>query len=305
MNPLPMEPPPPGVRPNAHLLPKLLSHRLRGFGNLEHSHAALLGACTSAVRYLEIDTRVSRDGQVYVHHNPSTGRHVRPGARFAGSNAAELELLRYSDGASLLSLADTLARFRRHAGRDQKLCIDLKDHGFEEVHLQLVRDAGLEERVCFISWIPQSLLRLAELGTRSPLILSHCNLLAWGSLGRPLVSLLRNRVLRFGHYVLIGADRATSDLGAFAHGFQHAVLCRELPEPLLGALRGGGICVHRSLLGRALVDYCRENRLQLWLFSVKTVGDYLRYAEHPGVDVVFSDDAPGILSHLGFGGGQT
>ena len=282
---------------HADLLDKLLSHRLRGFSTFEHTLSALERACASTAPYLEVDTRVSRDGYIYLYHDERTRRDVRGSCAFARSSAAEIDQLRFLNGEPLLSLPKALDVFRRRAFSDQILCLDVKDFGFEEQHLQCVHEAGLDDHVYFISWIPQTLLRFHELGVETPLFLSHWNLTAWGKAGRWLSSLLRERMFAVGRYVVHGASRITSDLGGWRHGYAHALVCQDVPEPLRAVLSasGGGLCVHRSLFGEALATYSRQHDLKLWLYAVDTPGQFLRHARHPTVDVVFSDDAPGVL----------
>jgi glycerophosphoryl diester phosphodiesterase len=277
-------------------LDKMLSHRLRGFGRFENSGAGLRAACASDVRWLELDTRVSIDGEVFVYHNASIRM---PGSRalpFSTTPGSVLSTISYPDGQPLLSLKAATEKFARLSGPTQKLCIDIKDAGFESVHLKLVQDAGIENRVVFISWIPQTILRLHDLGTTAPLILSYVSALDLGVVGKWVVRWLAHRRYQLGHFAVIGAETAAEHLGNLAHGFQHAMLCQHLPPPILSALHAnrGGVCVHRSFVGPRLSQYCREMGLQLWTFSVRTSSEYIRYASRPDIDVVFCDDAPEV-----------
>jgi glycerophosphoryl diester phosphodiesterase len=268
-------------------LDKMLSHRLRGFGRFENSGAALRAACASDVPWLELDTRVSIDGEVFVYHDAKA---------FSTTPGSILRAIRYPDGDPLLSLQAALEMFGQLSRPTQTLCIDIKDSGFESTHLKLVRNAGLEDRVIFISWIPQTILELHDLGTTAPLILSYFSMLDIGVVGKWGARWLARRRYQLGHFAVIGAETATQRLGNLAHGFQHAMLCQHLPSPILSALcaNRGGVCVHRSFVGPRLSQYCREMGLQLWTFSVRTTSEYIRYAARPEIDVVFCDDAPGV-----------
>ena len=282
-------------------LAHLLSHRLRGFPGVEHSRRALERAIRVPVPFLEIDTRVSADGVVYVYHNVQTSSDVGSKLRFSETPSPSLDALRYTTGGSLLTLQEALALFKGRSYQDQKLCIDIKDFGFEEEHLRLVREAGVEDDIVFVSWIPQSLLRLHDLGAPNPLVLSHWNLHAWGKAGALLAHALRDQQLRLHHYVVLGARQVTTDLGNLDHGYQHTLVCRDVPPPIrrILASSGGGICIHRSLVGDAVISYWQDQALQLWIFSVDTAKEYLRYARRPGTDVIFCDDTPAVLEALG------
>ena len=264
---------------------------------MEHSRAGLDAACASRALYLEVDTRVSRDGRIYVSHDDSTARFSDECIPFTRSDSGVLDRIRTRSGAGLLTLRETLEVFRARTHPDQRLAIDVKDYGFEEAHFELVRELGLEDRTTFVSWIPQTLTRLRALGARTPLVLSYWSLLRLGAGGALATRFLRQRLFRVAQFVAMGRERVGSDLGDLARGFQHGLFCQELPDPLAETLSssGGGICVHRSMVCDRLGAWCRSAGLQLWVFSVQTPEDFRRYAALEHVDVVFSDDASNAL----------
>jgi len=270
---------------------KLLTHRLRGFGAPEHSAAALRAALAAGVPYLEIDTRASADGAIFIHHDHTTRS---PRRHIAHTRAHEVAQVRLGNGEHLLLLDDALRLFARVRRPHQRLCLDIKDFGFEAEHLRLVRACGVEAHVHFISWIPHTLARLHELGTTAPLHLSHTSLLEY-----PLLALLsrpwRRAVRRFGPFVLLGTDRHATPLD-LRHGYQHSLVCDRLPAPLLDILTrsGGGICVHYRLAGRRLAAFCRDHGLQLWVFTARSASKWRELASRPELDVVFTDAASSI-----------
>lgn len=279
---------------------KLLSHRLRGFAPFEHSPAALAAACAESIKYLEVDTRVTLDGSIVVYHNPKLGPDTSGTGLIAGITRDRLQTITFADGQPLLGLDQLLDYFSSHAKPDTLLCLDIKDCGYENEHLEAVRQAGLEPRVIFISWIPQTLRRLADLGARSPLILSHLNLASWGLAGAVLERILARRRLRLDRYVLFGKSRTSEPLGMLSHGFQHALVCRSLPDDLTAILTrsGGGVCVPVWLVSGRLIRYCRSLRLHLWVYSVNAAGPFRRYAAMEGIDVVFCDSASAVIGTL-------
>lgn len=274
---------------------KLVSHRLRGFGPDENCRSALERACQSAAPCLEIDTRVAADGRIFVYHNPRGRRDLTGRPHFARLDGARVGATRYPSGEPLLDLEEALSIFRGRRHERQRLCIDMKDCGFEREHVRLVERYGLVDRTSWMSWVPSSLKRLHRLGAR-PLVLAYCNLMRLSIMGQWLHDSLARLDVRLLHLVLRGAERAGAEPG-HAHGFQHGLVCAELPPELAALLResGGGICVHRSLLSDRLVGYCRDAGLQLWLFRVGTVAAYARIAANAGVHAVFCDVAPAVL----------
>ncbi|MDH3604556.1 MAG: glycerophosphodiester phosphodiesterase family protein, partial [Candidatus Tectomicrobia bacterium] len=245
---------------------KLLSHRLLRFSKFENTLSALDIACSSAVPYLEIDARVSKDGKIYLYHDHQTGSDMIDSCILARSSSAEVDRLRFTNGEPLLSLEEALKRFQKRTFKSQSLCIDIKDYGFEEQFIDLVRGADLENSVYFVSWIPQTLIRLNELGVKSPLILSHWNLLEWGKFGYFLTSIVAQQTVNLKHYVLIGRNDIDATLGSLSHGYQHTLICQEIPDRLLTILSAsfGGICVHYSMMGETLASYCFQHCLKLW-----------------------------------------
>lgn len=276
---------------------KLLSHRLRGFSKTENTKSALLNSLSSNVPYLEIDTRVSKDGNIFVHHNPVI-RSKEGKIQFSKENAVRLNILHYRNGESLLSFDDLLTTFQAEAPSDKTLCIDIKDFGFEKQHLDGVRKFDLESRVIFISWIPQTLIRLSELGAKTPLILSHINLMKFGFFGNILAFVFQDSLLRLYHFVLMGAGRMERSIKTLTHGFLHFCFCRTLPDNILSILAasGSGICVSKRLVCEQLLKYAYRHNLKLMVFSVIDLEEYQKYASIEGIDVVFCDDVPGVLN---------
>ena len=253
------------------LFRKLLSHRLRGFDDIENTAKALYQACNSTVPYLEIDTRVSKDGEIYVFHDPFFQVNRTTRSRICDTPLREIDSWIYPAGERLLRLDKALEIFSNRRFKDQKLCLDLKDFGLECRHLEKVREADLEQSVYFVSWMPQSLVQLWEMGAKAPLILSHWNLYRYGLFGR----------------------FAAITLGKLRLGYKDVLICRELPKSLVRILKqsGGGICIHTSVVCEDLVSYCRKNGLKIWVFGARNFSQYVRYAKNPFINVVFCDDA--------------
>jgi hypothetical protein len=280
-------------------LNKLVSHRLRGYGPTENGRSALVSACSSPVPWLEVDTRVARDGSIFVHHNPRARTHPFDRPYFASVDGAAIRKLRYQTGESLLELDDCLRLFREQSHATQRLCIDMKDFGYEKEHVAIVRRHGLDDRVAWLSWIPLSLSRIREAGATGPLVLAHCNLAGFGAAGSFVEAAFASASVRVSRLVLRGVRQEAPPV-SLGLGFQHGMICTRLPERVERLLResGGGVCVHRSLVSRPLMQYCRSSGLQLWVFKVATVSAYARYAAHEDVSIVFCDDAPAVLRSI-------
>ena len=275
------------------LVPKLLAHRVRGFDDIEHTPRAFRRACRSRATYLEIDTRVSLDGEIVVHHDADLHISATHRRHLAEIPSDELREIRYDNDQPLLFLRDALRTFCDHARTGQHLCIDIKDFGFESQHIRLATEAELENRVCFVSWIPQTVLRLRELGYDGPIVLSYFDLsdLPWGFV---LSKTAPRRPTQIGPgLVMLGRGAIATDLGSRAHGYRHFLVDVGLAPELRDAISGGrgAICVPRQLAGVRIAQFCRDNDIDLWVFSVRGQTQFGVFADDPAIDVIFSDDA--------------
>ena len=274
---------------------KLLSHRFRGLAEFEHSRSSFDRIGELDITYFELDTRASKDSVIYVIHNDTfiiSGKKQK----IACLTAEEIDNLNRHSGNDLLLFSDALKLFSKHSNRDQFLCIDIKDYGFEKEHLDLVRKYSLEQQVIFITWIPQVIIRLKKIGTRSPLILSCWNISKLNPVGELIAHSVSRMARSFGQYIILGEKRVTDSLHDLSIGYQHALVCVEIPGLLLNILAesGGGICIHKSMYHGRLGDYCRINNLQLWLYNENDPKRYKHLADNDHVDVIFSDVAPDI-----------
>ena len=274
---------------------KLLSHRLRGLAKFEHSRSSFDRIGELDITYFELDTRVSKDGVIYVIHNDTfiiSGKKQK----IACLTAEEIDNLNHHNSSELLPLSDALKLFSKHSTRNQFLCIDIKDYGFEKEHIDLVRKYQLEQQVIFITWIPQVIIRLQEIGTCSPLILSCWNISKLNPIGELIAHSVSRMARSFGQYIILGEKRVTDSLHDLSVGYQHALVCAEIPGLLLNILAdsGGGICTHKSMYHGSLGDYCRINSIQLWLYNENDPKRYKDLADNDLVDVIFSDVAADI-----------
>ena len=279
---------------------KILTHRLRGFSEIENTFAALRKACTSGVKYLELDIRVSKDGNPYVYHDPNTGQDVGAKVQICETDSTELNKLRYANGEGLLTLEQTLEYFSTHGGAYQKLAIDIKDYGYEDILLQMVESHGLTDKIVWVSWMPHSLIRFHELGSKIPLILSHVNISKYAIFGDVISLLFSKMLIKRSSNVVFGGQRINVPLGKYSQGYLHALVGTRLPVKLRNILQenGGGICVHSSNLCARLFSYCRKSGLELWVFGLPTAVEYLEALSNPSIDVAFCETTKEVIDGL-------
>jgi glycerophosphoryl diester phosphodiesterase len=265
---------------------KLLSHRARGFGFPDNSARAVVAAVEAGMEFVEIDTRVSKDGVVFAHHDPKV-KTANGRVSISKLTAAEIE-----DRSSLETLRTVVEAFAEVAERGAKLCVDIKDYGFEAEHLEAIAGLAKTRNVVVGSWSPRSLLTVHRLNPDIPLILYFTPMIRLGWLGRGLSRLIRNREFGIGSLVFFGSEASKAEPKTKHRiGKQLAMITDRIPDEISSALlaSGGGIVVSNYLLCSKLrVSLPGFDGLELWIFTANTELELDR-CEALGVDVAFTD----------------
>ncbi|QAR32951.1 glycerophosphodiester phosphodiesterase [Geovibrio thiophilus] len=274
---------------------KLLSHRFRGYAPVEHTFSGFLEAAKSSVKYFEIDTRASKDGVVYVFHDPYIHGHI-----FPQTGSTVIDSINIYNDEPVPRLDDALRIFKTDFSSDTVFCLDIKDIGFEKEHIRLIEKHGLEKQVAIVSWCALALMNFSREGFSAPLFLSYQSLFSYGLRGRLTEFLAQNRIKVKKYNVFTGKNVFESIPRELYQGYFHSLRCRTLPDKLLKVIRksGGGVCVAKNLICPELVSYCNENGLRLWVYSVNEINAYRRFASMDGVDMIFSDRAESIFKEL-------
>lgn len=265
---------------------KYLSHRLNGFDAKEASLAALEKAIISHAPFLEIDTRVSKDGTIYISHDDMISS-TRRTLSISKSNSSKIDSFIKKHSLEIISLDKLLQVFSKRKYKSQKLMIDIKDYGFEEEHLRLVQKYNLNKNIFWVSWIPQSLLKLDKLDPNTPKILSFIPV---NDIFTPITQNISIAKIPFIPIVLIGREYYKSDLKDLARGYQHAYLTYELNNELLALLskNGGGVCISKNLLTAKQLSFNKTHELLTTVFAAADRKEFKKISKM-GVDIVFCD----------------
>lgn len=270
---------------------QILSHRLRGFDNYEHTEKAITEAIKSDILYLEIDTRVSKDKIIYVYHDAtypiSNGKKIN----ITQVNSNFIQKTPHLYGHTILTLDRLLEIFSNRINKKQKLCIDIKDYGFEKEHIKLVEKYNLLNYIIWISWIPQTLIELHKLIPNTSKVLSFIPLQKFYLMANILEKLPIIKI-PFVDIVVMGKKYFNSSLTTknLAIGFQHAYLAKELPIELVNLLKSsqGGICIQKEFFTKDIKEYCKTHNLILFLFSIKNKKEYYQYSKY-NTNILFAD----------------
>jgi len=268
---------------------KFLSHRVRGFDKYDATLMALKKAIKANIKYIEIDVRASKDGILYVYHDPCTGNDTNKTRCFYNTYSDHIKNISYNDGQKILTLEDALIEFKNTKRQDQYLCIDIKDYGYEKKYIQMVRHFELETNVVFISWIPQTLLKLNQFKVKAPLIFSHFNFMNSRYIPSSFFTkVLKNLRINLFNFIIMGQNTYNEPIEP-EKGYQHCMLLNEIPKELQLVLSNskGGICIPKIMIGKKIFNYCNKKSLKLWIFSANTIQEFKTFASNSNIDVIF------------------
>ncbi|MDQ1602218.1 MAG: glycerophosphoryl diester phosphodiesterase [Actinomycetota bacterium] len=132
--------------------PIAFAHRGGAAGALENSFEAFARAVELGYRYLETDVRATSDGVLLAFHDRILDRVTDRSGTVSQLPFAEVRRARISGTAPIPQVADLL-----EAWPDVRLNIDVKDEAALGPLVELVRRAGVLDRVCVASFSPRRL----------------------------------------------------------------------------------------------------------------------------------------------------
>lgn len=144
----------------------IVSHRCLGFDAPANSSAALSRALLSGVNEVELDFRLTRDGEFVACHSPwhvtSSGRPYRI-SKMTLAQAIEW---------GYMPLTEALKIFVE-LGEGKRLRIEMKTSGAEEKLLRTISQYGVLDRVVVVAWTTAALRKLRFLSPSVSLSLSY------------------------------------------------------------------------------------------------------------------------------------
>lgn len=260
-------------------LEHLISHRFRGFSDYENTLDGLISALDFGVLNLEFDIRIARCGTPMIYHD-----------EYAFDGSGHRHLLTHIMAADYPKIGGTFARMPTadilfatvacHSNTEARLLIDIKDTGFEaEIHA-LVSLYRLQDRVVYVSWVPECLYRLHDMAPEIPLCLSHwCKAPDASIHGRHKIFTAVK-----GHIPKMPADYLTGHRsGWFVDG--------PLRGHMLDILRTskGAICVPQDMVSAALVEDYHQHDITVAAFSYTDWGAIYSHKNDMNIDMYFID----------------
>ena len=293
--------------PDRDALDRLLAHRVLGFGHPEGSIEALQTALAAGVAYVEIDTRITADGQVLVYHDATLQSLTPVRGLVADYDLGRQGRLTYTRAPHLQ--VPTLQEFLRafaESDATAQLQVDIKDPGSEQLHCELIRDAGVADRAWIISWYPEVLIRVHRHEPEIRLGFSHLPVPPATRWLTPLIRLLGLPLRWFGR-TEIHVNRETPDESRAVQPGRYPIhVLTRLPRgELLEALQasGGAVGMDSRLLRRSYVEEAHAAGLKTFVYTIDDAERYRQAVRQAAPDIIFSDEAAEILRALSPVGG--
>jgi len=275
---------------------KLLSHRLKGYSKYENSIFALRNILEDKVNYLEIDIRLSKDKKLFVCHDPFIIKNDKK-VYIHESNSDEL-LVEFTK--EILPTLDYFLKiFKKNYNNYSKLCLDIKDYNCEESILSLVEKYDLNDEVVYITWMPETILKLYQLGVDKDIYFSYfpLNTKMFSGIISFLISYLSVKAPPFYH--ITGNKFRIKTSSKYLYGYQRVVMTTKIPSDVINILQitKGGVCVEKKLIDDSLLKRLKDLNLQTWIFGLNVNDDYFELEKNPNIDVIFSENAKYVIEH--------
>ena len=254
----------------------LISHRFRGFGEEENTIGSMRGALDWGVEIVEFDVRMAKCGTPMVYHDEHAP--AKTAMRYLSRVMARDFDAQGGRFRSMPTLDDLLQSAADHPN-PARLLVDVKDAGFEEAIVALVRYHRLQDRVVYVSWLPEVLYAVSDLEPEAALCFSH-----WAS--SPTMG------ARATHTVLTSRDgrveRPTpTPFGTRSGWWLRQMLTGGLADRI--ARNGGYVCVPAKDVSHNLVAAYHAIGIGVSAFSYVDIGPAAAARDETGLDLLFSD----------------
>jgi glycerophosphoryl diester phosphodiesterase len=143
-----------------------VAHRGASAERPENTLPAFELAIAQRADVVECDVRRTSDGALLILHDATVDRTTSGSGELRAMTAAEAQALDAGEGERIPELSEVLALA---AGR-VRVNVDLKEADIVDDALAVVRAAGAESSVTFISFLPEVWQRLDELAPETPVI---------------------------------------------------------------------------------------------------------------------------------------
>lgn len=273
---------------------KLLSHRTRGFAEKENSIEGLEAALKyQELAFIETDMRLSKDGVVHIHHDPYFKAN---GQKLYLKNILSKDLV---DNYGIVTLETYIKTIVDSGNTEIGFVIDIKDFGVEKAIFDLVQKYKVANELYFITWIPETIYKLSELGFHN-IYWSYYpttnRFFSWIFKTFPKLSFK----VPFTFLHLTGVDFQLKDNMDFAVGYQRVIVTHDIPEKIRTDLlnTNGGVCLEYGLVSDSHLRKVKKLNLNVMLFQLRKELDFWELQDNNMIDIIISDEAKMVLDQV-------
>jgi len=134
--------------------PLVIAHRGNSFRILENSLESVRSAVSLSVDMIEVDIRISRDRQLYVMHDKTTGRTAEKNIDLENATAAEINRIQLKNGEPVPTLATMLAALSGVCG----LNLEIKSRGAGALTAEYLRSSSYQGYILLSSFDEEEVL---------------------------------------------------------------------------------------------------------------------------------------------------
>jgi len=280
----------------------IVSHRLRGFDSHDASLAGLLKALEKKVSVFEVDCRVTRDGEIVIHHDARLGNDFPLQPYIADKTLKELKQIHYKNSNDSLLTLDEL--FETIAPRkDVMLFLDIKESGKEEKIIEKAIKSKLLDKITIVSWLPEVLFKINTLSPSTPLCFSFYPISTTFTsqlnyLSAKAKSTLSGTITNRCTFLFNKYNYDNRVNGKYGLDYEHFVSL-PLSGKMLDLLQSvkGIVCVNYKLPTQHFIEQLKKHNLQICLYSINTESDLRKYSIKFQPDIVLTDNASLVTSN--------
>ena len=273
----------------------IVSHRLRGFDEHDASLKGLQNAIANNITHFEVDCRLTKDGEIVIHHDARLGSDFSSNPFIADKTLSELKQIFYNNSNdTVLTLDELFQIIELH--QNIKIYLDIKECGKEEKIIEEAAKRNLLKNIVIVSWLPEVLFKINSLLPSMQLCFSFY----------PVCDTFPSQINYFNAKIKSllfrqKKDRNTSLFNTYntdngvtgQYGFDHEHFV-SLPfrGKLLETLQSvnGIACVNYKLPSQHFIEQLQKQNLQICLYSINTERDLRKYTAKFHPDIVLTDN---------------
>ncbi|MDP3149120.1 MAG: glycerophosphodiester phosphodiesterase family protein [Ignavibacteria bacterium] len=274
----------------------IVSHRLRGFDEHDASLKGLQNAIANNITHFEVDCRITKDGEIVIHHDARLGSDFSSNPFIADKTLSELKQIFYKNSNdTVLTLDELFQIIELH--QNIKIYLDIKECGKEEKIIEEAAKRNLLKNIVIVSWLPEVLFKINSLLPSMQLCFSFY----------PVCDTFPSQINYFNAKIKSllfrqKKDRNTSLFNTYntdngvtgQYGFDHEHFV-SLPfrGKLLETLQSvnGIACVNYKLPSQHFIEQLQKQNLQICLYSINTKKDLQKYGAKFHPDIVLTDNS--------------